>query len=709
MLAAVSELTVPTTPTRDFVRTHHNDTVVDSYEWLRDKEDPEVLEWLKTQNEYAEARTADLADLRKELFDEYVDRIQETDMSVPVRMRGYWYYSRTQQGQQYAIQCRVRVNDPAQRPEIEPGRPVAGEQVILDGNAEAADNDFFSLGGQTVSPDDKLLAYSLDTSGDERFDVRVKNIRTGEIMDDVVRGVGYGLVWSACGNYFWYTKVDDAWRPFQVWRHAIGTTVDSDELVYAEDDEKFWMGIDSSDDDQFLIIQCGSKTTDEVSVVPLAEPCAAPRVIAPRQQGVEYSVTSAGDRFVIVHNRTNPDFDIAVASLDAPAEWTEWVSADPGQRIVDVEAFRGHIVIAGRANGLTSLHVATRDANSPAGLSQPVAVPFDEELFTVSMGSNPEYSSSKILLTYQSMVTPRQVLEYDLVSGERTLLRQQPVLGDVDLSNYRQARSWATAADGTRIPVSYMHHKDTPLDGTAPCLLYGYGSYEHSIDPTFQVTRLSYADRGVVFAIAHIRGGGEMGRAWYAQGKMEHKRNTFTDFVSVADHLDISGVANGRKIAALGGSAGGLLVGAAMNIAPERFCAVHAAVPFVDNLTTILDPELPLTVPEWEEWGNPLHYPEVYAYIKSYSPYENVAKINYPAVLATTSLNDTRVFYTEPAKWVAKLQASSTSDPAAKPVLLRTEMVAGHGGRSGRYDALEELSWEMGFMLAHLEATTKLA
>lgn len=708
ILIRVTSIKPPVTEQREHIREHHGDTVNDPYEWLRDKESPEVISWLREQNAYAEARTDHLTSLREQIFSELKDRTQETDMSVPYVQGMYWYFRRTEEGKQYGVTCRAPLSAYPERPEVTEGETLKGEQVVLDGNKEAEDKEFFSLGAHEISPDDSMVAFSVDNTGGERFDVVIRSIPEGKVIDDVVKGVGYGLVWSTCGNYVWYTRVDDAWRPHQVWRHALGTTATSDVLVYEEPDEKFWMGISSSDDQQFLSIGCHSKTTSETYLVPLDEPEAELRSVCPRRAGLEYSVTSAGDTLLITHNRNNADFDVAIAPLDCVSDesWVPWINAGPGEHISSVEAFAGHIVIEGRKDGLTTVNIAPRDDKSHTGFGTPLPLNLDEEIYTIHTAANVEYTLDKILVAYQSMVTPQRVLECDLSTRELTLVREQPVLGGVDLSKYEQKRSWATTADGTRIPVSFVHHKDVPMDGTAPCVLYGYGSYEHSMEPTFSIARLSMLDRGVVWAIAHIRGGGEMGRAWYLGGKMMNKRNTFTDFITCADHLNIMGYVDGNRIAALGGSAGGLLMGAVTNLAPERFCAIHAAVPFVDNLTTILDPSLPLTIPEWEEWGDPLHDPEAYAYIKSYAPYENVAPVRHPAILATTSLNDTRVFYTEPAKWIARLQERTQSDPTETPILMRTEMVAGHGGKSGRYDKWRETAWEFSFLLDRLGKAT---
>jgi oligopeptidase B len=683
--------------------------VVDHYEWLRDKEDPAVLAHLEAENDYAEAVTSGLQPLREAIFEEIRSRTQETDLSVPVASGPWWYYSRSFEGSQYSVECRAPRIEGAPRPMPEPGSDVEGEQVLLDSNAEAEGHDFFALGALTVSPDHQRLAYAVDTEGDERFALRVKDLRTGTVIDTAVDEVGYGCVFSLDGQHVFYTRVDETWRPHQVWRHEVGTPAADDVLVHQEDDERFWMGVGSSRDDRWLMIGLGSKTTSEVRILDAADPTGNFRVVAPRREGVEYDVEPAGDRLLIVHNSDSIDSDLAWAPLDATSadQWQTLLRAEPGERFQGIEAFDEVAVLSLRKDGLTSLRVLARDPGQPSGFAGHHDLEFDEPVYAVGLGDNPESAVTTLQVVFESMVTPKTVYDYDVVSREFQLLKRQPVLGDYDPTQYEQRREWATAADGTRVPMSLVYPAGAQPDGSHPGLLTAYGSYEISSDPYFSVARLSLLERGFVYAIAHVRGGGELGRAWYDQGKLATKKNTFTDFVSCAEHLVDSGWVAPDRLVAEGGSAGGLLMGAAINLAPTRFRAVHAAVPFVDALTTILDPSLPLTVVEWEEWGNPLSDPEVYAYMKSYSPYENVHHAGYPAVLATTSLNDTRVFFTEPAKWVARLRDHTTSGPAERPVLLRTEMVAGHGGKSGRYDAWRQVAWEWAFLVDQVGATTK--
>jgi len=688
----------------DHERVHHGDRVVDPFEWLRDKDDPEVIAHLEAENAYAEARTSHLEPLRQSIFDEIKSRTQETDLSVPESYRGWWYYSRTFEGKQYPAQCRVRkVAGQAGdgRPRLEPGVAPEGEQLLLDGNVEAQGHEFFSLGAFEVSVDGRRIAYAVDVEGDERFAMRVRDIETGALVDEAVTGIGYGVVWSLDGQYLFYTRMDESWRPHQVWRHVVGTPEGADVLVFEEPDERFWMGIGSSRDDAWVLIQVGSKLTSETLLLDAATPLGVPRVVAPRRDGVEYDVEPAGDRLLIVHNANHPDFELAQAPLDATGheQWSPLAETLAGERLLGVEAFAAHAVVSLRRDGLTALRVMPRDPSAASGFGHPEDLVFAEPLYSVGTGNNPEYDTSALQVVFESMVTPRTISDYDLVTREYTLLKAQPVLGGYDPADYEQRREWATAPDGTRVPISLVHRRDVTADGTAPGLLYGYGAYEISVDPYFSVARLSLLDRGFVYAIAHVRGGGEMGRQWYDAGKMEHKANTFTDFLACADQLVSSGWVAPDRLVAEGGSAGGLLMGAVANLAPGRFRAIHAAVPFVDALTTILDPSLPLTVPEWEEWGDPLHHQDVYAYMKGYTPYENIVAAQYPAILATTSLNDTRVYFVEPAKWVARLRETVTGDPAVRPILFKIEMVAGHGGKSGRYDAWKQYAWELAFLM----------
>ena len=677
-------------------RTHHGDAVVDDYAWLANKDDPDTLAYLAAENAYTTGATAHLESSRQTIFTEIKDRTQETDLSVPTRKGGYWYYVRTVAGQQYGIHCRLAVRpgevDP---PDTRDGAPLPGEQVLLDGNELARGHEFFAIGTFEVSPDGRRLAYAVDVAGNERFVLRIRDLATGEVFPDEIRDTFYGAAWSADASTLFYLTVDDAWRPYRVWRHRVGTPVDSDEIVYEEPDERFWVGVSLTRSERFIMIDSHSSVTSEVRVLPAADPTAAPAVVAPRRQGVEYHVEhdATGGRFLILHNHGAEDFALATTPADDPGAWQALIDHSPGTRLEEVDAFAGHLVVSLRRDGLTGLRVFPL-----AGGGEVHEVEFPEPIYRVGLGPNPEYVTGSVRLQYTSLVTPVSVYDYDLARRELVLRKRTPVLGGYEPGQYEQHREWAVADDGVRVPISLVCRKGTPRDGSAPCVLYGYGSYEHSTDPSFSVPRLSLLDRGVVYAIAHVRGGGELGRRWYEQGKLLTKRNTFTDFVACARHLAKTGWTAPDRTVARGGSAGGLLMGAVVNLAPEEFAGIVAQVPFVDPLNSILDPSLPLTVTEWEEWGNPLESPDVYAYLKTYAPYENVADLPYPPILAVTSLHDTRVLYHEPAKWIAKLRAVA---PAGS-YLLKTEMGAGHGGRSGRYDAWREEAFVLAWILDRL-------
>ncbi len=673
-------------------RTFHGDTVIDEYSWMAAAlEDPDALEYLKAENAYAEARTAHLAGLRETLFGEIKQRTLETDLSLPVRKGRFWYYTRTVEGSQYGIQCRVAATSD-EPPLTGDGKPLDGEQVLLDGNALAAGHDFFELGVFDISPDGNWLAYSVDFDGDERYTVQFKDLRTGELLDDVITDTGYSSAWSLDASAFFYATMDEAWRSDRIWRHVIGTPSSEDTLVLHELNERFSVAVGLTRSERFIMFSANSKITSETSFIPSDQPYAELQTIAARREGVEYHVEHHGDRFLILHNDDAEDFALAYTRVDVPGAWLPLIDHEPGRRLTDIDAFANHLVLSLRSAGLTALRVLPVDGSPSFDIT------FDEPLYTVGMDANEEYQASSIRIGFVSMVTPASIFDCDLATGALTLRKRKPVLPDATGREYRsedyeQFRVWATAPDGVSVPISIVARRDTPRDGTAPLVLYGYGSYEASMDPYFSIARLSLLDRGVVFAIAHIRGGGEMGRSWYENGKLLAKKNTFTDFIACARHVVETGWTSADRLIARGGSAGGLLVGAVTNMAPDAFAGVVAEVPFVDALTTILDPSLPLTVVEWDEWGNPGADAEVYAYMKSYTPYENVVDVDYPAQLVMTSLNDTRVLYTEPAKWVARMRAVAPRTD----IVMKTEMGAGHAGPSGRYDSWHEeafvLSW----------------
>jgi oligopeptidase B len=679
-------------------RTHHGDTFVDEYAWLAAKDDPDTIAFLEAENAYTEALTSGQESLRAAIFGEIKARTKETDLSVPVRDTGWWYYSRSIEGKQYMVHCRRAVRtDDAGPPMTEDGGPLDGEIVLLDANEAAGDSEFFRLGAFDVSPDGRLLAYSTDLSGNERYTMRFKDLQTGEMAPDEIPNTFYGSAWSADASAFFYITVDDAWRPYRVWRHTIGTAASEDVLVFEETDPKYNVGVGLTRSKRYLMIGSASALTSEIRILDAADPTGEFAVVAPRRPGVDYQVehqvmVDGTDRLLILHNDGAVNFELAQAMVASPTQWIPLIPHRDDTRLVGVDAFADHLVVYLRRDGMTGLRVLRRDGTAEE-------IDFPEPLYTVSPGANPEYDSVHFRLHYTSLLTPDSVYDYDVATGELILLKQAPVLPGPDgtpynPADYEQHRLWATAADGTRIPMSLAWRKDTPRDGSAPFMLYGYGSYEASSDPRFFLRLISLLDRGFGYAIAHIRGGGEMGRRWYDDGKMLKKINTFSDFIACARHVVADGWTSPGRLIARGGSAGGLLMGAVANMAPGAFGGIVAQVPFVDALTSILDPTLPLTVPEWEEWGDPLHDPQVYRYMKSYTPYENVRPGEvYPPILAVTSLNDTRVLYHEPAKWIARLQAVAKGGP----FLLKTQMTAGHGGRSGRYDAWREeamvLAW----------------
>jgi oligopeptidase B len=687
-------------------RVHHNDVYIDDYEWLRDKDNPEVIAHLEAENAYTDARTAHLELLQEQIFEEIKGRTQETDLSVPVRRGDWWYYTRTVEGKQYGIHCRapIAARDDWTPPVIEEGadRSLPGEQVVLDDNLEAQGHEFYALGSFDLSTDGSRLLYAVDTEGDERYTIRVRDLVTGHDLPDEISNTGAGAIFDPSGRYLFYTTVDDAWRPDTIWRHDVGTApadgsaASADITVFHEPDERFWVGVGTTRSRKFLLIGAGSSVTSESWMLPADNPTGEFRVVWPRKDNVEYDVEHAvidgEDRLLIVHNDNAVNFElVSVDAGDPQGEKRMLLPHHEEIRLESVDAFRDFVVVEYRKEGLSRVAVARRGARKDGGLTE---LKFSEPLFAVGLAGNPEWEQPTIRLGYTSFVTPSTVYDYVVATGKLHLRKQQPVLGGYHPDLFEQRREWAIADDGTRIPISLVYRKDLVSPGVpAPMLLYGYGAYEHSIDPGFGIPRLSLLDRGMIFAVAHVRGGGELGRLWYEKGKKQHKRNSFTDFVACAEFLIDNDYTAADRLVAHGGSAGGLLVGAVANIAPKLFSGILADVPFVDPLTSILDPSLPLTVIEWDEWGDPLHNPEAYACIKSYSPVENVHPTHYPRILAVTSLNDTRVLYVEPAKWVARLR------DVGADVLLKTEMSAGHGGVSGRYSAWRERAFDYAWVI----------
>lgn len=742
---APAPTSAPVAARKPHERRHHGDVFLDHYEWLREKDSPEVIAHLEAENAYADERMRHLDPLRDRIVEEIRSRTQETDMGIPVRDGDWWYYGRTIEGQQYGLQCRVPAApiDPAHPldpavwtpppPLDDPSQPREGEQLVLDANVEAEGHDFFSMGSFDVSDDGTMLLFGVDTVGDERYTLRIRDLATGEQLADEIPGTAAGAFFDPSGRYVFYSTVDESWRPDTVWRHEVGTPTADDVSVFHEPDDGYWVGAGRSRSKRWLVIEASSSITSEARVLDAADPTGEFTVVWPREHGVEYdldhAVIGGEDRWLITHNREAPDFTVVSVPVDAPLSTPETlIPHEPGRRVEGVDAYAAFLTLDYRREGLPRTAIARLDAVQLAGAQLESVSPhhslaeqlhWDElvvpvhggpdALASVGTRGNPEWHQPTLRIGWVSFIEPTTVGQLDVATGAITVLKRQPVLGDFATEEYEERRDWARAEDGTLVPISLVWKRglvpaldvDSAAGSSqaevsvepAPVLLYGYGSYEASMDPGFSIPRLSLLDRGVVFAIAHVRGGGELGRAWYEQGKTTSKTNTFTDFVACARHLVDSGVTVPERLVAEGGSAGGLLMGAVANLAGDLFAGILADVPFVDPLTSILMPELPLTVIEWDEWGNPLEDPEVYAYMKAYSPYENVTEQRYPRILAVTSLNDTRVLYVEPAKWVARLREVGAD------ALLRCEMEAGHGGVSGRYAAWKQRAIELAWML----------
>ncbi len=656
--------------------------VDDPWAWLGDRDDPDTISYLEAENRQADEWFAPHADLTETLFEEIKSRVQETDVAVPVRKDRWWYTARTHEGLSYPVHCRGTSRD------------AATEHVLLDENVEAANSEFFSLGLFEITPDHSMAAWSADINGSEMYTVRFRDLATGaDSSDELTETSSWGgAAWSADGTEFFYMRPDDQMRPYQLWRHTISTPQDDDVLVLEEPDERFYLGVDLSRSGEWIVVESSSKTSSQAWLIPAGQPTAAPRSVRDREPDHEYGIDHWGDRFVVLTNLEAEDFRVMTAQLDAPGDWSELVAHVPGQRIIGVEPFADHLVVHEWANAQQRLRIVRRDGSVEV-------IDSGNEPHELELEANPEWTAATLRYMYQSFTTPASVYEIDLGTGERTLLKQTPV-PNVDLTHYVATREWATAPDGVQVPVDIVRHRDTTPDGTAPCVVYGYGSYESSMAPWFSAARISLLDRGWTWALVHPRGGGELGRRWYTDGKLMNKRNTFTDTIACVEHLTATGWARADAVIIRGASAGGLLVGACITMRPELFNAVVAEVPFVDVVNTMSDPTLPLTITEWEEWGDPRSEPAA-SYMASYSPYDNTASGAYPAVYITAGLNDPRVSYHEPAKWCAKLRAMRTN---SRPLVMKTEMGAGHGGPSGRYDRWRDEALVSTFVLAVTQA-----
>tara|TARA_B100001123_G_scaffold447509_1_gene605260 strand:+ start:1698 stop:3716 length:2019 start_codon:yes stop_codon:yes gene_type:complete len=660
----------------------------DPWFWLRHRDDPAVLEYLRAENDWTDRSTEQLGDLREHLFNEIRSRVQEEDQSVPVP-KGEWEYRvRTGQGLQYPVHVRQLRGEPTT------------EEVLLDENDLATGLDYFSVGDLSVSPNHRLLAYTVDTEGNEEYELTVLDLETRDVVDSGIGDLSYGLVWANDSHTLFMVLTDEARRPDRVIRHEVGTDQELDVTVFTEADERFWVGVGVTRSERFIVIGSESKMSSEYWLLDADSPASDLSVIEPRREGHEYRISHQGNRLLILTNDNAVDFRLMEAPVhDAGyTNWEELIPHRAGVRLEDVDVFETFMVVTERRQGIPIMRVLDHEEGSE------FEIDMSESIFEAGPGANAEYSTRAFRYGYTSMITPPSTYEINIDTREQLLLKQQAVLGDADLSVYRSERSWSTSDDGTKVPISLVW-RPSAVTWPAPTVIYGYGAYEIGIPASFSSARLSLLDRGVVFAVAHVRGGGELGRNWYEQGRLEHKQNTFSDFGSCRDHLVNEGWADPQRIVARGGSAGGLLMGVMVNQRPDAFAGVVAEVPFVDNVNTMLDPTIPLTITEYEEWGNP-NDPATFEMMHAYGPYENVKSVDHPALLVTAGLNDPRVQYWEPAKWVAKLRSETTG---SRPILLRTEIDSGHGGPSGRYDAWREEAFVLSVILEMLNLAPPLS
>jgi oligopeptidase B len=667
----------PVTEKKPKVTEINGDKLVDNYFWLREKTNPAVIAHLEAENAYTDSVMKPTAALQEKLYNEILSHIKQTDNTVPYRWGNYFYYTRTVEGQQYSIFCRKQ------------GSLNAPEQILLDLNEMAKGQKFMSVGSFAPSDDGNLLAFSTDNTGYRQYTLQVKNLKTGELLPEKIERVD-NVAWATDNKTLFYVTEDDVTkRNDKMFRHVLGS--DKYELLYNEKDELFDIGVGRSRDKAVILLGAYSKTSTEFQYIPANDPNAAWKIVLPRQADHEYDVDHRGDLFYIRTNKGATNFRVVTAPVSDPSEknWKEFVPHRPVVKIEGVDLFSDHAVLSEWENGLEQIEIVNFKNN------QRHRIAFPEPVYSASTSNNREFNTTVVRYNYQSLATPSSVFDYDMNSRKATLLKQTEVPGGFDKNNYKTERVFATAADGTKIPMSVVYRKTVKLDGSAPLLLYGYGSYGISIPPSFSASRLALLDRGVVFVIAHIRGGGELGEPWRDAGRMMNKINTFTDFITCAEHLVNNKYTSKDRLAIQGGSAGGMLMGAVTNMRPDLFKAVIAQVPFVDVLNTMLDASLPLTTSEYIEWGNP-NEKAAYDYMKKYSPYDNVHKANYPAMLVKVSLNDSQVPYWEGSKLVAKLRDYKTDN---NPLILKVNMGAGHGGASGRYDAIRETAFDYAFVL----------
>lgn len=664
----------------------HGDTRVDEYFWLNQRENAQVIDFLNAENAYTEAMLADVKELREKLFTEIVGRIKQTDESVPYKIRGYYYYYRFEEGKEYPIHCRKQ------------GSLDAPEQILIDVNELAKGQSYCQVGGLEVSPDNNWLAFGIDTVSRRLYTIRIKNLQTGEILEEEIPNTSGSVAWANDNKTFFYTvKNTDTLRDELVKKHTLETQVSSDIEIFFEKDDTFYTGVFKTKSEKYIMIASTSTVSDEYQYLDASEPDGQFKVIQLRERGLEYSVDHFDDHFYIRTNLNAINFRLMKTPIAAPSRenWEEVISHRPDVLLSSFEIFHEFLVIAERKSASNLLRVIDWKTNHEHYIS------FEEEVYQASIDYNPDFDSGLLRFQYSSLTTPNSVYDYDMTTRERKLMKRQEVLGNFNPEDYESRRVIATSHDGVKVPMSLVYRKGLSLNGDNPLLLYGYGSYGISMDPSFSSVRLSLLDRGFVYAIAHIRGGQELGRPWYEEGKLLKKKNTFLDFIACAEELIRLKYTNAQKLFAMGGSAGGLLMGAVTNMRPDLFKGVIAAVPFVDVVTTMLDDSIPLTTGEYDEWGNPNHK-EYYDYIKSYSPYDNVEAKDYPNMLVVTGLHDSQVQYWEPAKWVAKLRDLKTDHNL---LLLNTNMDAGHGGASGRFERYKETALEYAFLLKLIDKT----
>lgn len=678
--------------------TTHGHTRVDNYYWLKERENPEVIDYLKAENAYLEAMMKHTEPLQDQLFKEITGRIKQDDMSVPVKHHGYWYYTRFEEGMEYPLYCRkpAKAGDNPAIISNEVAHSSADEQVLLDGYEMSKGYAFFDVGGYSISPDNRLIAYSIDTVSRRQYQIFFKEIASGKMFSEVIQNTSGNMVWANDNKTVFYSVKDESLRSCRIMRHEIGTDPKDDVEVYYEDDATFYAFVSKTKSEKYIVIILESTLTSEIRFIDADRPKDEFRVFNPRQHDLLYGVGHYGDYFYILTNADGArNYKIMRTPVGATekANWEEVIAHREDVLIEDYDIFNDFLVIEERCQGLVNLRVMSWDGKTDYYIN------FGEPAYTVETSANPEFDTHQLRYIYTSMTTPATVYQYDMVEKKAELLKRQEVVGGFNPSDYVTERLMAPAKDGVMVPISLVYRKGLVKNGDNPLVLYGYGSYGNSMDAYFSISRLSLLDRGFVWAITHVRGGEEMGRWWYEDGKLLKKKNTFTDFIACGEYLIKEGFTNSRKMFAMGGSAGGLLVGAVANMAPELFRGIVAQVPFVDVVTTMLDDSIPLTTGEYDEWGNP-NEKEYYDYILSYSPYDNVEAKDYPAMFVSTGLHDSQVQYWEPAKWVAKLRELKTDD---NPLYLKTDMDYGHGGASGRFEPFHEVAMEYAFILDILE------